>query len=168
MTIRTACSRRQSSSPRRSAGAARFGSTVAGALTGLLTVVALAACAQTDDGPGPSTPAPAPSAAAWAPGGTAEQNLPAFQALLQPLTKDDKVPTTQSVVDAVHSVGVTSDQMQVTPDHTPKDLDADSLSISVKIKEQCLVGQYHRGRFEAVVAEPINGACLVGSTVPLT
>ncbi|KAB1645638.1 hypothetical protein F8O06_08710 [Pseudoclavibacter sp. CFCC 14310] len=129
-------------------------------------MAALAGCAQTNNGSA-STQAPAPSAAVWVPGGTAEQNLPAFQSLLQPLTDDDKVPTTQSVVDAVHSVGVTNDQMQVTPDHTPKDLDADNLSVSVKIDDQCLIGQYHRGRFDAVVAAPINGSCLVGNTVPL-
>ncbi|KAB1661355.1 hypothetical protein F8O07_05350 [Pseudoclavibacter sp. CFCC 13796] len=167
MTIRTASSRRQPSSRRESVGIFRVRSTVAGAFAGVLTVVALAGCAQTNNASAPSTPAPAPSAAVWAPGGTAKQNLPAFQSLLQPLTNDDKVPTTQSVVDAVHSVGVTNDQIQVTPDRTPKDLDADNLSVSVKIDDQCLVGQYHRGRFDAVVAAPINGACLVGNTVPL-
>ncbi|WP_123732252.1 DUF6993 domain-containing protein [Rathayibacter sp. PhB152] len=60
--------------------------------------------------------------------------------------------------------------MQLTADETSVGLEADSVQVSVKASDACLIGQYGPkvDGVRAVVAAPIaTGACLIGNTVPL-
>ncbi|PPF11083.1 hypothetical protein C5C74_10170 [Rathayibacter sp. AY1E8] len=117
-------------------------------------------------------PAPAESAApvAFVPGGTTEQNLPVFEQTLRAAAEPDPEVSGSSVVDALVAAGFSRESMQLTADETSVGLDADSVQVSVKLGESCLIGQYgpKSGGVRAVIAAPIaTGACLVGRTVPI-
>ncbi|PPH30013.1 DUF6993 domain-containing protein [Rathayibacter sp. AY1F9] len=117
-------------------------------------------------------PAPAESAApvAFVPGGTTEQNLPVFEQTLRAAAEPDPEVSGSSVVDALVAAGFSRESMQLTADETSVGLDADSVQVSVKLGESCLIGQYgpKSGGVRAEIAAPIaTGACLVGRTVPI-
>ncbi|PPF20632.1 DUF6993 domain-containing protein [Rathayibacter sp. AY1A7] len=117
-------------------------------------------------------PAPAESTApvAFVPGGTTEQNLPVFEQTLRAAAEPDPEVSGSSVVDALVAAGFSRETMQLTADETSVGLDADSVQVSVKLGESCLIGQYgpKSGGVRAVIAAPIaTGACLVGRTVPI-
>ncbi|PPH97777.1 hypothetical protein C5C95_11170 [Rathayibacter sp. AY1B7] len=117
-------------------------------------------------------PAPAESAApvAFVPGGTTEQNLPVFEQTLRAAAEPDPEVSGSIVVDALVAAGFSRESMQLTADETSVGLDADSVQVSVKLGESCLIGQYgpKSGGVRAVIAAPIaTGACLVGRTVPI-
>ncbi|PPG30197.1 hypothetical protein C5C36_15110 [Rathayibacter sp. AY1G1] len=117
-------------------------------------------------------PAPAESTApvAFVPGGTTEQNLPVFEQTLRAAAEPDPEVSGSSVVDALVAAGFSRESMQLTADETSVGLDADSVQVSVKLGESCLIGQYgpKSGGVRAVIAAPIaTGACLVGRTVPI-
>ncbi|PPG89616.1 hypothetical protein C5C39_11275 [Rathayibacter sp. AY1F3] len=117
-------------------------------------------------------PTPAESAApvAFVPGGTTEQNLPVFEQTLRAAAEPDPEVSGSSVVDALVAAGFSRGSMQLTADETSVGLDADSVQVSVKLGESCLIGQYgpKSGGVRAVIAAPIaTGACLVGRTVPI-
>ncbi|PPG38630.1 DUF6993 domain-containing protein [Rathayibacter sp. AY2B5] len=117
-------------------------------------------------------PAPAESAApvAFVPGGTTEQNLPVFEQTLRAAAEPDPEVSGSSVVDALVAAGFSRESMQLTADETSVGLDADSVQVSVKLGESCLIGQYgpKSGGVRTVIAAPIaTGACLVGRTVPI-
>lgn len=129
----------------------------------------------------PSTPAPAttpagaateaaPAPLALVPDGTAEQNLAFFDQVLRGVVGADPEAPGRSVVDALVANGFAKESMQLTADETSVGLDADSVQVSVKMADSCLIGQYgpKSGGVHTVVAAPIaTGACLVGRTVPL-
>lgn len=74
------------------------------------------------------------------------------------------------MVQALVAAGFPRESLQVTADETSVGLDADSVQVSVKLGESCLVGQYgpKSGGVRAVIAAPIaTGACLVGRTEPI-
>ncbi|QHC70429.1 hypothetical protein [Rathayibacter sp. VKM Ac-2801] len=117
-------------------------------------------------------PAPAESSApvAFVPDGTTEQNLPVFEQTLRAAAEPDPEVSGSSVVDALVAAGFARESMQLTADETSVGLDADSVQVSVKLGESCLIGQYgpKSGGVRAVIAAPIaTGACLVGRTVPI-
>jgi hypothetical protein len=117
-------------------------------------------------------PAPVESTApvAFVPGGTTEQNLPVFEQTLRAAAEPDPEVSGSSVVDALVAAGFSRESMQLTADETSVGLDADSVQVSVKLGESCLIGQYgpKSGGVRAVIAAPIaTGACLVGRTVPI-
>lgn len=112
----------------------------------------------------------APEAAALVPGGTAEENLPYFEQVVDAVVAADAEAPGTSVVDALVAGGFAKESMQLTADETSIGLDADTVVVSVKLGESCLLGQYgpKSDGVHAVVAAPIaTGACLVGRTVPL-
>lgn len=106
--------------------------------------------------------------ATWQAKADASANQAAFDALLQPLVNPDGVPDEHDVVNALRGVGLTTEQLQVTPSVTPTGLPADTLSVSAEVQGQCLVGQYHKGTYGgSAVVDPIDGACLVGQTLTI-
>ena len=112
----------------------------------------------------------APAAIALVPGGTAEENLPYFEQVIQQVVAADADAPGRTVVEALVAGGFAKESMQLTADETSIGLDADTVLVSVKLGESCLLGQYgpKSDGVHAVVAAPIaTGACLVGRTVPL-
>jgi hypothetical protein len=107
---------------------------------------------------------------AFVPGGTAEENLPFFREIVTAAAGSDPETPGRSVVDALVAAGFAKESMQLTADETSVGLEADSVQVSVKASDACLIGQYGPkvDGVRAVVAAPIaTGACLIGSTVPL-
>lgn len=119
----------------------------------------------------PTAGAPAaPAEAALVPGGSADENLPYFEQVISGVVAADAEAPGLSVVDALVAGGFPRESMQLTADETSIGLDADTVLVSVKVGESCLLGQYgaKSDGVHAVVAAPIaTGACLVGRTVPL-
>lgn len=158
---------------------------ISGARAGLLAgaaltaVLGLAACTS-PAAPAPSATTAAPSTTgtsepeapvALVPDGTAEQNLPFFEQVLRTAVEADPETPGLTVVDALVSAGFPREAMQLTADETSVGLAADSVQVSVKTSDGCLVGQYgpKSDGVRAVIAAPIaTGACLIGRTVPLT
>jgi len=158
----------------------RIGSTRGGVLltAALSAAIALAGCTAPAD-PGPSATAAAPTASAGpesaapvalVPGGTAEENLPFFDQVVRSTVGADPETPGRTVVDALVAAGFSKESMQLTADETSVGLAADSVQVSVKMTDACLVGQYgpkSDGVRTVVVAPIATGACLIGRTAAL-
>ena len=98
--------------------------------------------------------------------GDAAANQAFFDSLLAPLDSGDGLPSSDDVLNALRDGGFGDATMQITPNVTPTGLDADSKMVSVLWEGECLIGQYRDG-YRSVVADPVNGVCLVGETEPI-
>jgi hypothetical protein len=142
----------------------------------LAAALVLSACTQS---PAPTAPAPAaPSAPADAatppaeptiapvdPDGTASDNLPAFEAAASAVVAADPNAEGRDLVDALVAAGFPKERMEVTADRTPLGNSVDSILVSVRMADACLIGQRAQDGFTAH-AEPAlsSGRCLVGQT----
>ncbi len=73
-------------------------------------------------------------------------------------------------IDALIAAGFDRDAMQVTADRTTVDLQAGSVQFSVRLGDECLVGQYGpaSGGYHGAVRPALGtGGCLVGQTRPI-
>ncbi|WP_363458859.1 DUF6993 domain-containing protein [Microbacterium sp. LMI1x-1-1.1] len=141
-----------------------------------VVVVTLAACAP-GSSPAPSEPATS-SAAAPSPAGSAtptataaadsaEARLPDFTSVMDAVWRDSASVKGRVYVDALVAAGFPKKAMQVTEDETSIGNPADSIQFSVRIGDECLVGQVGPS-----VAKPTalvmpglaDGACLLGQT----
>lgn len=104
----------------------------------------------------PATPDPSLSPA---------QNLAVFdRAVKAVLAKDPSAPGA-TVLKALGAAGFDPQTMEVTPDRTTADLEADSIQFAVRFDGACLIGQ--RGPedhgYHSMVAAPLGtGRCLLG------
>ncbi|RGE22523.1 hypothetical protein [Leucobacter sp. wl10] len=117
----------------------------------------------------PKSPETAPQ---FVPGGTAEQNLPAFTEALRVFSASQQPVTGAPVVDAVAAVGFDKTAMQVSFDETKTGLAADSIYVSVRIGADCLVGQVVAEDRSFVAKQlpavgPGGDICLIGNTRPI-
>lgn len=129
------------------------------------------------EGPAPDAPvrpaleAPA-EPVALVPDGSAEENLPFFQQTLVGFAGSDAPIEGQPVVDALTAAGFDRAAMQVSYDRTKTNLVADSIFVSVRIAESCLVGQLVTGD-RSLIAEvlpalgPDKNVCIIGGTRPI-
>ena len=144
---------------------------VGAALVVAFAAIALAGCA--NDAP---TPSPEPTASAtptvppsFVPGGTAEQNKPWFDHVNQETLTANPVATSHEFVDGLAAGGFDKAAMEVTFDRTNVDLEADYIIVSVKIGEECLIGQRGPRGYTSEIVPPIStGTCLIGATQPIT
>lgn len=74
----------------------------------------------------------------------------------------------RSIVDKLVENGFEKQDMEVTPDATAIGLAADSIVVSVRIKGECLIGQFTADNYSSSI-EPLlgTGSCLVGKTRPI-
>lgn len=139
----------------------------------LVAVLALAGCSSQEGQPTAETTAAAePTQAApaiFVPGGSAGENKPIFdQTNLQTIATNGSASSVE-LVNALSTTGFDKAAMEVTFDRTNVDLEADYIIVSVKIGEECLVGQRGpRGYTSDVVAPVSTGKCLIGLTQPIT
>jgi len=115
-------------------------------------------------GPEPSaTPTPDPT---LRPDGSALQNLEYFTWVLERAV-DDGARKGADFIKALDRAGFDKKRMEVTPDRTAINLDADSVQFSVKINGTCLLGQYGNVGL-ATAAMPVleTGRCIIGSDRP--
>jgi hypothetical protein len=138
--------------------------------------VLLAGCAPQGGPPVPTAtpvetaePAPTPTPdPELVEGGTAGQNRPYFEFTLRTLLDETPQPSTQALVAALVAAGFDRAAMQATADTTPTGARADSVLVSVRIEDQCLIGQTANGGLVTELADVLgSGACLVGRTASL-
>lgn len=126
-------------------------------------------------GPPMPTPAPAsPSPGETTPpepaiqlNGTATENRPYFD-VVNIATIGTGATDGRSFIDALVAAGYSQEAMEVTPDRTTINAQADNIQFSVRLNGTCLVGQYG-GAGYASYAGPLlaDGRCLIGTTRPI-
>ncbi|MFJ4160393.1 DUF6993 domain-containing protein [Microbacterium testaceum] len=149
----------------------------------LVAVLGLAGCTGESPAPGPvesdtppvsaspsstatSTPV-APAAPALVPGGTAAQNLPFFAQVVSGVWSGPDQVAGRAYIDALVAAGFDKAAMQVTSDRTTVDNPAESIEFSVRMGDQCLVGQVGPSignPVTAVLPGLSSGGCLIGQT----
>jgi hypothetical protein len=115
--------------------------------------------------PDAATPSAEPTVASVDPGGTAADNLPAFEATASAVVAANPNAQGRDLVDALVAAGFPKERMEVTADRTPLGNSVDSILVSVHMADACLIGQRAQDGFTAH-AEPAlsSGRCLVGQT----
>jgi hypothetical protein len=117
-----------------------------------------------DPGAAPAAPA-TPTVAPVDPEGTADDNLPAFEATAGAGVAADPNAQGRSLVDALVGAGFPKDRMEVTADATPLGNSVDSILVAVHMADACLIGQRAQDGFTAHVEPALSsGRCLVGQT----
>ncbi|MCH4250157.1 MAG: hypothetical protein LKF88_04715 [Microbacteriaceae bacterium] len=140
-------------------------------LSTLLAVFLLSGCASnaatpsatTESSPAVSTASPSP----WNQQAGAAANRPLIDQTLRRLFHRDSLPKTDAVVSALTAVGIPLSALQVTPDHTPKGLAADMITVGVRVGKGCVLAQFNPDEYTSRIAQPVNGACLVGETAKI-
>lgn len=148
----------------------------ASAVGSLVLLLILVGCSPVNEQPAPTltpsaapvpivTPEPDPELVA---GGTAGQNRPYFEFVLEGVLAVDSQPLSRTLVDALVAAGFDKASMQVTVDTTPVGQRADSVLVSVLIDGQCLIGQLIGTELTSQLTDVLgSGRCLVGRTVSI-
>lgn len=113
------------------------------------------------------TPTPTPTGPTLQPEGTAEDNLPLFDAVVQGVWAGAEQVSGRAYVDALVAAGFDKGAMQVTRDETTVGNPAETIMFSVRWGAQCLVGQVGPatgGAIAVVLPGLDDDACLVGLT----
>ncbi len=151
----------------------RFGRAATVTVVGVLAIAVLTGCVQ-----GVPTPVPTytPTASASAtpepeagpilrPGNTAAANKQFFDAVNSAFYLAHGKSDGRSIIDNLVSVGFLKQDMEVTADSTSVGVAADSIVFSVRIKGECLVGQFTGAGYHGVIGKTIaTGTCLIGTT----
>lgn len=132
-------------------------------------VLVLCGCAPERDVPMP-VPTPSPSASS-----SAEPDLSAAgQRELFDVTNNSTAARLgpaakgRDFIDALVAAGFDKGAMQLTPDKTAINLNADNIQFSVQIDDECLVGQYGNiGYASAILPAVSTSGCLIGNTRPI-
>jgi hypothetical protein len=144
-----------------------------------LAVTAVIAGCTGDVEPAPTaTPEPtvsaSPSATVAAPAlledGAASDNLPFFTSIVQSVAGSPDAPLGRAYVDALVAGGFDKTAMQVTEDQSTVGNPAESMQVSVRWGEECLIGQFGPATgapVTTVMPGLATGACLVGATRPI-
>ena len=118
-----------------------------------------------------SSPSPTPDAPVFHPDGTAEENLPIFEAVTAQVWAASGSSSGRAYIDALVAAGFDKSAMQVTQDLTTVGHAAESMQFSVRWGEtQCLVGQVGPSTGDPVTLvmdQLAEGRCLVGNTRPI-
>ncbi|MBB4071912.1 DUF6993 domain-containing protein [Canibacter oris] len=104
--------------------------------------------------------------------GSAADNEPYFVRITKEYAESDQPLTGEAMVNTFSDAGFIKSDMQVSYDKTKINLDADSLFLSVRFGDECLIAQVGRAardyvtdRAPVVGADP--GQCLIGQTRPI-
>jgi hypothetical protein len=113
----------------------------------------------------PEAPSPEPTLDA---DGSAEENLDYFDAVNERLLDEQDAPGGRAFIDNLIEAGFDRSAMEVTRDRTAVDLAADNIQFSVRIGEECLLGQFGNTGYVSTVGDVLStGRCLVGRTRPI-
>ena len=118
---------------------------------------------------GTASATPAPDATPeLRPGESASANKPFFDKVAGDFLFSNGMGDGRAAIDNLVAAGFTKEDMQVTPDTTALGIAVDSLIFSVRIKNECLIGQYSALGYTSIIAPVLGtGACLVGTTRPI-
>lgn len=110
-------------------------------------------------------PPPAPD---YWPEGTAVQNQRFFDYINELYHANNGMGTAESIVDSLVNSGFDKAAMEVTWNQTAIGLVADSIIVSVRIGDECLIGQFTPEQYVGILADVLGtGKCLVGQTKPI-
>ncbi len=103
------------------------------------------------------------------PEGSAALNKPYFDWVLQSYIASDPKYNDQSMVKALVDAGFTKDDIEITPSTSGTGQPADSIIVSVKIANNCLIGQrMHDNSYYSSLEKILSsGTCLVGESQPI-
>ncbi|MEP6481971.1 MAG: hypothetical protein ABJA94_08190 [Rhodoglobus sp.] len=143
-----------------------------------LVVAALAGCTPTVPTPVPTyTPSGSASSSATPtpdagpilrPGGSAEANQQFFNAVNTAFYAAHGKSDGKSIIDNLVASGFQKQDMEVTPDQTSIGVDVDSIVFAVRVKGECLVGQFNGAGYHGIIGPILGtGGCLVGTTRPI-
>lgn len=141
--------------------------------TAAVTLI-LAGCAEKSPAPMPvpsasSSPSASPSAPA-APDTSATGRKALFDETNEATAEaaGGANPGGRAFIDALVAVGFDKAAMQVTPDKTAINLDADNVQFSVVVEGECLIGQFGNVGYQSAVLPMLTtGQCLIGNTRPI-
>lgn len=102
------------------------------------------------------------------PDGTAAQNEQYFGAVVDQYFQAARVGTSQLLVDTLVAAGFDRSSIEVTYEYTAIGLAADSIEVSVRFGDECLIGSIRQDWYN-VVRMPLlaKGTCLIGGTYPV-
>jgi len=141
--------------------------------------LALAGCGVSDpqvrpssatvDPSGEPEPEPEPEPAAqFDPDGTADENLAFFDDVNARFLAADPSPGGRPIVDNLVAAGFDREAMELTRDTTPIGRQADSVQFSVRIGDDCLIGQASDSGYVGIVGPVLGGSrCLIGELRPI-
>jgi len=139
--------------------------------TSAVISLALGGCALGPDATPSVTPTPTPTASAepmlvFLPDGDAQDNKAYFDRVLSRVAAIDQKQPGKTMVNALVRAGFRKKSMQLTPDRTKTNLEADSVIVSVQINRSCLIGQRTNDEkyFSSIETALKTGGCLVGAT----
>lgn len=142
----------------------------------LVLIVGCSANQETEPAP-TSKPSSEPESSAeppptFAPDGTANQNEDYFSYVLRQAIRSGAQVTGEEMVNALSAGGFDRNAMQVSFDESQTGLRADNIFVSVRMSEQCLLGQIVTADKSVVVdVQPAVGpektVCLIGQTRPI-
>lgn len=126
----------------------------------------------TESSSGTASPSPSPSATyipEFHPDGTAAANHQFFDWVNQSYWDKYGMGTSQDIVTSLANQGFNKATMEVTPPTTAINIPADSIIVSVRIDDRCLIGQFGPTQYSSILAPVLGtGKCLVGVTLPIT
>lgn len=141
--------------------------TRAALVLGVALAVILSGCAQQDPAPMP-LPSQTPSATPTAldPNSTEARKISFDETNVATIAAaNGGNPGGRAFIDALVAAGFDKTAMELTPDETAIGLAADNIQFSVRLDEDCLVGQYGNVGYQSSVLPVLGtGACLVGTT----
>jgi hypothetical protein len=150
---------------------ARVTSATALAAVVLAAIVALTGCTPTAAPTTPphtasKAPSPTPTASATiAPQGNAAENLPYFDQVNKALIAKGGKLDGRAFIDNLVASGYSKTAMEVTPDTTTVNLQADNIEFSVLLGRTCLVGEYGNIGYASTAQKVFStGRCLAGKT----
>lgn len=115
--------------------------------------------------PGASAP---PGGAALRPGESAAANHEFFDAVNEALYATAGMSDGRTIVDNLVSNGFVKTDIEVTFDTTALELAVDSIQVSVRINDECLVGGFSPAGYSSIKAPVLGtGKCLIGTTRPI-
>ena len=103
------------------------------------------------------------------PSGTADDNKAYFDLVNKKLKKNNGLPRGRKIIDNLVDGGFDKKAMELTPDKTAIDLEADTVEFTVLIDDACLFGQWGSFGYKSTVLPVLStGKCMIGKTRNIT
>lgn len=124
--------------------------------------------------PSESSPTPTPTSTSITtkpvlhPDGSAAANKQFFDLVNKEFNAAHGMSDGRSIIDNLVANGFVKTDMEVTFDTTALDIPVDSIVFSVRIKGECLIGQFSGAGYSGIQAPLLGtGTCLIGTTRPI-
>jgi hypothetical protein len=131
----------------------------------------LGGCGLGPDGSPSASPTPTSTVSAepmpvFLPEGDAQDNKTFFDRILSGVATADQKQPGRAMVNALVRAGFRKKSIQLTPDRTRTDLEADSVIVAIRMGRSCLIGQRTNDRkyYSSIETALKTGGCLVGTT----